>query len=66
LREVSGDRAQALANYQRSLAINRFQPEISARVAALQAAGAGIVAPPLVAPVPQTLTADQWQSTTRY
>jgi Tfp pilus assembly protein PilF len=66
LREVSGDRAQALANYQRSLAINRFQPEISARIAALQAAGAGIVAPPLVAPTPQTLTAEQWQSTTRY
>ena len=66
LREVSGDRAQALANYQRSLAINRFQPEITARVAALQAAGAGIVAPPIVAPMPQTLTADQWQSTTRY
>ena len=34
LREVSGDRAQALANYQRSLAINRFQPEVATRVAA--------------------------------
>jgi tetratricopeptide (TPR) repeat protein len=64
LREVSGDRAQALANYQRSLAINRFQPEITARVAALQAAGAGVVPAPLAAP--QTLTAEQWQSSTRY
>lgn len=66
LREVSGDRAQALANYQRSLAINRYQPEITARVAALQAAGAGAVPPPLVSPTPQTLTAEQWQSSTRY
>ena len=38
LRELQGDRAQALANYQRSLAINRFQPEIGARVASLQGA----------------------------
>jgi tetratricopeptide (TPR) repeat protein len=66
LREVSGDRAQALANYQRSLSINRFQPEIAARVAALQAAGAGMPASPLVTPQSETRTADQWQSTVRY
>ena len=66
LREVSGDRAQALANYQRSLSINRFQPEIAARVAALQASGAGIVPSPLANPTPNTRTADQWQSTVRY
>jgi tetratricopeptide (TPR) repeat protein len=66
LREVSGDRAQALANYQRSLSINRFQPEIAARVAALQAAGAGLPASPLVMPQSETRTADQWQSTVRY
>jgi tetratricopeptide (TPR) repeat protein len=65
LREVAGDRAQALANYQRSLAINRFQPEITARVAALQAAGAGLPASPLITP-PETRTADQWQSSVRY
>jgi tetratricopeptide (TPR) repeat protein len=41
LREQSGDQAQALANYQRSLAINRFQPEVEARVAALQATHGG-------------------------
>lgn len=66
LREVEGDRAQALANYQRSLALNRHQPEISMRVAALQAAGAGLPASPLVAPPQETRTADQWQSSVRY
>jgi tetratricopeptide (TPR) repeat protein len=66
LREVSGDRAQALANYQRSLALNRFQPEISARVAALQASGAGLPASPLITPAPDTRTANQWQSSVRY
>ena len=35
LREQSGDYVQALANYQRSLAVNRFQPEVAERVAAL-------------------------------
>jgi len=36
LREQTGDHAQALADYQRSLWHNRFQPEVAARVAALQ------------------------------
>lgn len=36
LREESGETGQALANYQRSLAINRYQPQVAARVAALQ------------------------------
>jgi tetratricopeptide (TPR) repeat protein len=66
LRELSGDRAQALANYQRSLALNRFQPEITARVAALQASGAGLPASPLITPAPDTRTANQWQSSVRY
>lgn len=65
LREIQGDRAQALANYQRSLALNRFQPEISARVAALQ--GTGVAAPPVVAsPIPDARTAEQWQPAVRY
>jgi len=38
LREEMGDRAQALADYQRSLWHDRFQPEVAARVAALQSA----------------------------
>lgn len=66
LREVSGDRAQALANYQRSLSVNRFQPEIQTRVAALQAAGAGGPASPLVVPSDGTRTVNQPQSTVRY
>ena len=36
LRERSGDPNQALANYQRSLWHNRFQPDVAARVASLQ------------------------------
>jgi tetratricopeptide (TPR) repeat protein len=35
LREQSGDYVQALANYQRSYSLNRFQPEIAERIAAL-------------------------------
>jgi tetratricopeptide (TPR) repeat protein len=66
LREASGDRAQALANYQRSLSVNRFQPEVAAKIAALQAAGAGLPASPLVTPPSDTRTADQWQTTVRY
>ena len=47
VREESGDSAQALANHQRSLQINRFQPDVAARVAALQPASNGaIVTPP--------------------
>ena len=36
LREENGETQQALANYQRSLAINRYQPQVAQRVAALQ------------------------------
>ena len=44
LRDQSGDHAQAMANYKRSLELNRFQPEVEARVAQLQGAmGAPVV-----------------------
>jgi Flp pilus assembly protein TadD len=47
LREESGDTGQALTNYQRSLAFNRNQPEVAARVAKLQSAtGTGPVMTP--------------------
>jgi tetratricopeptide (TPR) repeat protein len=36
LREDSGETAQAIANYQRSLAINRYQPQVAQRMASLQ------------------------------
>ncbi len=47
LRDQQGDHMQALANYQRSLASNRFQPEVQARVAQLQGA---VGAPAVPAP----------------
>ena len=49
LREENGDQAQALAVYQRSLMHNRYQPDVSARVAALQPAfGSQVLAPTTV------------------
>ncbi|MCI0332113.1 MAG: tetratricopeptide repeat protein [Planctomycetes bacterium] len=51
LRDQSGDHMQALSNYQRSLSLNRFQPEVAARVAQLQGAvGAPVVAAPSTEP----------------
>ncbi|MCA9235305.1 MAG: tetratricopeptide repeat protein [Planctomycetales bacterium] len=64
LREMAGDQSQALANYQRSLNVNRFQPEVAARVAALQASGAG-VAPMMAAPA-TTRTVERWTGAVRY
>jgi len=37
LREQTGDQVAALQNYQQSLWLNRFQPEVAARVASLRA-----------------------------
>jgi Flp pilus assembly protein TadD len=55
LRDQSGDHAQALSNYVRSLELNRFQPEIAARVAQLQGAvGAPVAAVPSTEPRPAT------------
>lgn len=56
LREESGNQAQALANYQRSLWNDRFQPEVAARVAALQTA-LGTSAVASAAPPPGTRAA---------
>ena len=51
LRDQSGNYAQALSDYQRSLAVNRFQPDVQARVAQLQGAMAGPTTPaPTIAP----------------
>ena len=48
IREDTGDAQQALANYQRSLTLNRNQPQVAARVASLQGAAAPgpLVTPP--------------------
>lgn len=64
LREVQGQNAQALADYQRSLAINRFQPAIAARVAALTATSASPL--PVVSPPGGTRTVQQWSPSVRY
>jgi tetratricopeptide (TPR) repeat protein len=66
LREQSGDPAQALANYQRSLAINRFQPDVEARVAALQATSGGptVATAPTAPPIARTV--QQQPPTVRY
>ncbi len=43
IREDTGDKAQAVANYQRSLSCDSRQPQVASRLAALQ--GAGTAAP---------------------
>lgn len=52
LHEKQGDYGQAIAVYQRSLASNRFQPEVAQRVAVLQRSG-GVANLPLPAPPAQ-------------
>ncbi len=66
LRDQSGDHMQALANYQRSLNENRFQPEVAARVAQLQGAVNGGGAPAAIAPSTATRTANGAQPPLRY
>ncbi|MBX7166724.1 MAG: tetratricopeptide repeat protein [Pirellulales bacterium] len=53
IREDLGDSAQALADYQRSLWYDRFQPEVQARMAALQQAfsSSPLTATPTTAPL---------------
>lgn len=66
LRDQTGDHQQALANYQRSLEIDRFQPQVAARVASLQAALGGGPAQVVGAPANEIRSADQWRSSVRY
>ncbi len=46
LREDAGETAQAVANYQRSLAVNPSQPQLAARVAALTTPATPVFTPP--------------------
>jgi Flp pilus assembly protein TadD len=62
LRDQSGDHVQALSNYQRSLQLNRFQPEVAARVAQLQ----GAVGAPMTMPPTDPPTITTMQPTRRY
>jgi tetratricopeptide (TPR) repeat protein len=70
IRDQAGDYAQAIANYQRSLELNRFQPQVAARVAALQGAS-GVQVPmtaaaPAAATPPASTNVGGWQPTVRY
>lgn len=66
LRDQSGNYAQALSDYQRSLSVNRFQPEVAARVAQLQAAANPVVAATPPAPSADPRTANGWAPPVRY
>ncbi len=72
IRDQAGDYAQAMANYQRSLELNRFQPQVAARVAALQgASGAAGSAVPMTASLPSvaapvSTNVGGWQPSVRY
>lgn len=46
LREKLGETSQALANYQRSFELNRMQPQVQSRIAALSRAVGGYATPP--------------------
>ncbi|TWT86272.1 cellulose synthase subunit BcsC [Pseudobythopirellula maris] len=64
LRDQAGDYQQAMQNYQRSLTLNRFQPQVAARVAALQTAtGLSGVA---TGGADQTRLSQQWRPTATY
>jgi tetratricopeptide (TPR) repeat protein len=58
IREDMGQQSQALANYQRSLASDRFQPAVAARVSALQAST-------MVAGAPPPTAGSTWTAPTR-
>ncbi|QDU54594.1 cellulose synthase subunit BcsC [Aeoliella mucimassa] len=66
LRDQSGDYAQALVNYSRSLEINRFQPEVAARVASLNAATGNTTATSTGTSATQLGSNNMWQPTVRY
>ena len=65
LRDEAGNYAQALSDYQRSLAVNRFQPDVAARVAQLQAVTSPQPTAP-IAPSADPRTASGWQPSVRY
>lgn len=67
LRDQSGDYQQAMQNYQRSLEINRFQPQVASRVATLQSAAGGPINTLSTSGTGGTRLADQWRApTVRY
>ncbi len=63
IREMEGEYLQALQNYERSLAANRFQPSVASRVAALQPS---LNRPALLAPPGETRVVSQPATWNRY
>lgn len=63
IREDSGDAAQALANYQRSLWYDNRQPQVASRVSAIQAGMNPYVMPssPIIQPSPTSIPNEQPQ-----
>lgn len=61
LRDQSGNHVQALADYQRSLELNQFQPQVAARVASLQAS-LGAAASPTPSVAAPTRVSNTWRS----
>jgi tetratricopeptide (TPR) repeat protein len=66
LRDQTGNYAQALSDYQRSLAVNRFQPDVAARVAQLQAATSGGAGPVVQATATAARPATGGEPSVRY
>lgn len=56
LREETGEYAQALSNYQRSLQLDASQPQVTARLAALQSATSPRNTPATTTPAPSSAT----------
>jgi tetratricopeptide (TPR) repeat protein len=65
IREDSGETAQALANYQRSLQYDSQQPQVASRVAALQSRS-GIYTPTTTLDTSAAQLANRSSTTTRY
>jgi tetratricopeptide (TPR) repeat protein len=65
LRDQSGESEQALVNYQRSLSLNRYQPEVAARVAQLQSAAIAPTVTVAGAPPAVAMPAGGWQPVVR-
>ncbi len=65
LRDQAGETEQAMVNYQRSLALNRYQPEVAARMAQLQSAAVAASAPAVAAVPAMSVPPSNWQPVVR-
>jgi tetratricopeptide (TPR) repeat protein len=68
LHEVEGNATEAVANYQRSLYANRYQPQVAARIASLSSqvpTGTSLIARPMIQPVGESRMASRGSGTLR-